>query len=290
MSTTVCPYPIIGAVREIDDVLGKNRVWHPAKDTKQEPLQLEFLKKFYAHRAVSELQTIPELEAIASFSAESINHWLAKRGSGTRLQRLPRGSFATACMLDVSSMWRTTGEVLRLPRMKTPGVILKQDVQCFTSKASPIDTFARVMTSSGDIVSMAPFSAKSTMRPFDLIAMVSNLNAKPCHDFEGVHFPMVDLTEEQDISWLQGMHTTDTAHALWYIAQSFQRTTFRMNQYGARAKSDAVVTVTRGMVHTPKPMLMIDETFLVWIQRRNLTHPLFVGYITPEAMRDPGIL
>lgn len=285
MSTTVCTYPIVGAVRKVDDILGPDRNWSATH-----PMQHMFLRDLYTGEALAELACIPELESIASKSHTDINRWLAERKFTIKLDRFPKDGFGTACMLDVAVQWLVTGEVRKLPGLRVPGVFLKEGVTIWTPWKSPLGTVARILTKTGDLVSMALFANGKGLEGFDLLELVSGLKCAANPDFAGVHFPMVDLDEQPDISWLQGMNTIDQNSEPWLIAQAKQQTKFKMNQFGARVKSAAAIGLMRSSAQRPKPPLVIDGPLLLWIERPGLTKPFLVAHITKSEMKDPGDL
>jgi hypothetical protein len=224
MSSTLCTYPIVGAVRKAADVLGADRMWLSTNQP-----QSHFLHRFYTDDALAELSCIPELESIASKSHTQINRWLADRKFDIKLDRFPKDGFGTACMLDVLVQWLVTGEVRPIkldggPRV--PGVYLKEGVSIWAAWKSPLGIVARIQTKSGDLVSMAHFANQKGLEGFDLLELVDGLKCTPSLDFEGVNFPMVDLDELPDISWLCGMHTVDENGDPWLIAQAKQQTKF----------------------------------------------------------------
>lgn len=286
MSETVCTYPIVGAVRKADDIIGKNRIWRGIN-----PTQLLFLKEFYTPEAVAEIAGIPELESIASFNAAEINHWLAERKFDIKLDPFPRHGFGTACMLDVVVQWLVTGEARPInlaTGQQVPGVFLKEGLSFFTSPAGP---GARISTKSGDIVSIMRFDNKQGLKGLDLALFIKTWHSQHINDYSGLYFPMVDLDQQPDISWLLEMETTGKDGHPYIIWQAKQQTKFRMNEVGARVKSAVAIGVMRGIsVHRPKPPLIVDGPFLIWIERPGLSHPFFVGHITPEGMKSPGSL
>jgi len=67
-----------------------------------------------------------------------------------------------------------------------------------------------------------------------------------------------------------------------------QQSSLKMNERGARAeavvKFEAIMSVRR----PPPPRdFVINEPFLMWVQRPGLSAPLFVAHITHEAWRRP---
>ena len=126
---------------------------------------------------------------------------------------------------------------------------------------------------------------------FDLVAMAEQLTnlSRPVSEFGGLVFPMVDLNQQVDVSWILNMQTSTDARTEAYISRAMQQTILKMNEKGARVKSEFVGGVMLG-TGSPieKPDMIIDAPFLVWFMRPLLKKPLFVGYIATEVWKDPG--
>lgn len=288
MSFTVCTYPIVGAVRKADDMLGPDRIWRA-----QNPHQQRFLSEFYTAGALADLRRTPEFESVASKSAAEINAWLATRKFSITLDPFPGDGFGTACMLDVLVSWLVTGDVRELTlasRQSVPGVLLSEGVTFAESRRRGI--IVCIQTKNGDIVRLTRADkAPEGLDLVDHVAVRASDYLKPNYDYAGVHFPMVDLDQKPDISWLVGLDTTDEAGDPWFIAQALQQTKFKMNQFGARVKSAAAVGVYRSTaVARPKLPLVIDGPFVIEVVRPGLERPFLTAHITPEDMKNPGDL
>jgi hypothetical protein len=147
---------------------------------------------------------------------------------------------------------------------------------------------AQLQTTSGDRVYMTRLDSASA--DFELLQYAQQLSGslQPIYKYSGVVFPMVDLKQEVDISWLLNLKTTSAKGEPVEITRALQETHLAMNQEGARAKSAVALEMLPGSAYQPKPDLVIDAPFLVWFQRPGLTKPLFVGYITEEDWKNPG--
>ena len=80
MSITVTTYPIVGAVKGVDAILGVDRNWKAVN-----AMQKEFLEKFFV-LGRNEAKDIKELETIASWKAEEINKFLSDRRFSIQLE------------------------------------------------------------------------------------------------------------------------------------------------------------------------------------------------------------
>lgn len=135
---------------------------------------------------------------------------------------------------------------------------------------------------------------KKPVMGFDLVAMAQGLsrNGRCVHEFEGLVFPMVTLDHRADIDWLVGMGTVELHNQPAWIDLAIQQTRLQMNDVGARAESAflgvSMVLSARWSWHRPKPDHVIKRPFLIWIERKGLSKPLFVGHITEEDWKNPG--
>ena len=80
MSTTTTIYPIISALVKAEDILGPQRSWQGINQT-----QKDFLKAFFTP-CRQESEAIPEIESLASFSADELNRFLHEHGFTIQLK------------------------------------------------------------------------------------------------------------------------------------------------------------------------------------------------------------
>jgi hypothetical protein len=287
-STTAVTYPIVMALKVAEKILGPDRPWVP-----QNKVQARFLKEIFEP---CRDESVPEIEGLASWDAKEINNFLARRKFGIRVpEPFPPLHFGTATVLDLLVKWINEGSV---GTVKTdppegrlfPGVCLWKGVSILRSKnhEKPI---ARLETKSGDRVFITEF--RHPREGLDLVGQAEELTARTStvRDYEGVLFPMVDLDQRVDISWMEGLSTTADTDESAIIASALQQTRFRMNKQGARAESAVALTLEiRGSLESQKikPPLLINEPFLIWFTRPGLSKPLFVGHIAEEDWRNPG--
>ena len=100
---TVVTYPIVAALVKAEDMLGKNRVWTPKNG-----MQSRFLADFF-RMCRNEVLGIPEIQSIASWSADEINTFLRQRGFDIQLQPFDSSTFGIASVLDVLVEWLRKG-------------------------------------------------------------------------------------------------------------------------------------------------------------------------------------
>lgn len=285
MSQTTATYPIVGAVKITEQILGPDRQWDALNDQ-----QKKFLADYF-NVCRTEIAKIPEIESLASKSADEINAFLCKRGFDIRLDPFDANEFGTASVLNVLVEWLQEGKRTTL-RAKSgrefPAVKLVSDFLVFSSNVHRHPVACLATKSSADWVFMTV--AEKPLDGFDLPETAMKISQSLDYlsgRYESLTFPMVDLDQKVDISWLKDMKTHDEAGWPWEIAKALQQTKFKMNEKGARAKS--AVAIGMRTLSIPE-RIVIDEPFLVWIERQGLSRPLFVGYITEDDWEDPGSL
>jgi hypothetical protein len=280
-------YPIVAALVKADDILGKNRLWTPING-----MQSRFLADFF-RICRNESLGIPEITSIASWSADEINTFLRQRGFDIQLQPFNSSTFGIASVLDLLVEWLEKGKKTSvkciLDQQWYDAARLKNAVKYLRSSVHrhPI---AAIATKTGDVVYMTKID--DIPDGFDLVAMaeqLANLSRPVIPEYGGLVFPMVDLNQQSDVSWILNMKTYREDRTEYYISQAVQQTILKMNEEGALAKSAFAGAVTLG-AKIPKEMpdMIIDAPFLVWFMRPLLNKPLFVGYIATEDWKNPG--
>jgi hypothetical protein len=285
-SLTSCPLTIVSAVRFADTILGPQRNWDPANEI-QKMFINDYLKPYGDVPA-----SLKEIESIAAYEAAIINEFLRRKGFSIQLDDFSPNEFGVASVLDLFAEWIHEGDeaiVFTPDQRQFPGVdIDKRGVKLFytSDHAHPV---ACLQTKSQDIVFMTMLE-KPPVDIFGLFNLAAKFseNLRNCDDFEGVRFPMVDLRQRVDISWLLGMSTYDAKGDPWSISQALQENRLRMNEIGARAQSAVALKIRcAGFL---KPPHNINKPFLIWFMRPGLPIPLFVGYITEADWKNPGDL
>lgn len=291
MSRTVVTYPIAGAVVAADEFLGPNRTWNPTNET-----QDRFLRSFFIP-CRDELPRIPELESMASRDHNALNQFLAKHGFNGSFEPFDPNKFGTASVLDVLVKWLMPGEetTLRTPEGKEyPAVLIEEHNPSSRFHNAPDEDSSNpiieLKTGSGDRVFL--YQVNTDLDGLNLVhyAMELTQGLTPSYaNYADLTFPMVDLKDKPDIGWLMGMSTVDEVNTPWVVEGAKQQTIFKMNQFGARAKS-AVEMVFAATAFVPRINVVIDQPFMVWIVRDGLNVPFFTGYITEEDWMNPGDL
>ncbi|HEY0754400.1 MAG TPA: hypothetical protein VGD98_10590 [Ktedonobacteraceae bacterium] len=292
MSNTTVVYPIVTALVKAEEIIGSQRAWQSANHTQELFLQ----ELFVPYR--EESGSIAEIESIAAFTADDINRFLRERGFSVKLKPFQQDGhgreFGVASVLDLLVSWLRPGTETTLTgqdKREYPAAHLPKAGCSFSQAEGHQYPIARLSTNSSTAVYLTRLDQPA--RDFELLNLARHLasSLKPIYDYDGVILPMVDLTQEVDISWLIDLSTSDKAGRSVKIAQAIQETHLALNPKGARAKSGVAMGVRVGAaMMLPKPDLLIDGPFLIWFERPELSVPLFVGYITEADWKNPGEL
>ncbi|HZR42553.1 MAG TPA: hypothetical protein VFB12_20700 [Ktedonobacteraceae bacterium] len=291
MTKTWAAYPIVAALVAAEQMegMGTDRQWQPANDTQQ-----HFLEHHFA-LCRDEVAGIPEIESLASWSYETINVFLRKRGLTLQLHPFGYPGFGVASVLDLFVRWEQQGEACIVRGVDShdyPAVrIDRKGVEFYqVGHKHPI---AALKTTSGDWVYLTMHDDEPTHQ-FDIDHQAEAFSQRlghPTTEYNGVIFPMVDLDQNVDIGWLLKLSTRAENGDHVEVEQALQQNILKINEVGARAKSAVAMELlpTAAMMH-PEPDLVINAPFLLWFERSGFSTPLFAGYITQEHWRNPGHL
>jgi len=284
-TSTLCVLPILGCLKAAGGHMeeAKGLIAEISPVTEQ---QREFLEMF--EDLMMAMGGIPELESRAHDDVQVINGWLKGRGFDIQLpdEGDPEG-FAVASILDMLLKWlhegRRTG-ITGATGEEFPGVRVDEGVTVSHLPAVHPHPVARVATKSGDTVcmSMVDEVPGGFAGLFLKVADLEKVKATS-HMHKGVCFPMVDLDERPDITWIQGLRFGHD----YYVKTAMQQTRFRMNEKGARAQSAAAMTIVRSCVRPRVQPHVIDRPFLLWIRRDGLEFPLFAALLCEDAWKEP---
>src|SRR3989338_8764552 len=288
MSKTCVTYPIVAALKKAEEFVKPVKNWRGSSFTCD-----RFLRDFLG-RCCREISRIPEIESIASKSADEINKFLADKGFDIQLNPFSSQEFGVASVLDMLVEWAEKGEATSVTRRNThdayPAVrIARGSYVDFLETKGHNHAIARLRTKSGDFVHMTILDyLPDNSGSFKLVEIAEELSEGDKSDnlIGGVVFPMVSLNQQVDISWLIGLRTTGANELSAIITQALQQTKLRMNEEGARAQSAVALGVLRGCL--PTYDYVIDWPFLFWITRPGISKPLFVAYVTEDDWKNPG--
>ncbi|MBI2124267.1 hypothetical protein HYT92_00595, partial [Candidatus Pacearchaeota archaeon] len=274
MSKTCVAYPIVAALKKAEEIVKPVEKWAANNEA-----QRVFLEEFFSE-CQEEISRIPEIESIASWSANVINKFLKERGFSIQLQPFDSLTFGVASVLDVLVEWLNKGDVTSIKKggVTYPAVRIESKHADFFEISTHKNPIVCLHTKSGDLVHMTILD--NAPDGFDMVEKAQELfKGEERYNFSSVVFPMVSLNQDVDISWLIGLRTKGADGQPAVITQALQQTKLRMNEEGARAQSAVAIAVFRGGF-SPEKQYVIDKPFLFWITRPGICKPLFVACVT----------
>lgn len=286
-SKTTTLYPIIEGISRAEDILGKNRNWLSQND-----LQQRFLDIFAKGR--DEVVTMQDiLESLVSWNVSDINEFLKKRGFDIKLEQGDGETFYLAAVLELLIYWIVSGTDIAIAAQNQEtyeGVLMDHEGLEYFGARSHQHPIVGLHTQSQDLVYMSMLDLP--LDGFDLLDKAQELSStmKPIYDYGDLVFPMVDLNQLVDVSWLLGMRTTAESGKKAKITQAKQQTIIKLNKDGALIKSGFAAAITLEAFIAVKPEHIIDRPFLFWVQRSGLSIPLVSAWIDFEDWKNPGSL
>src|SRR3989344_5162663 len=276
MSLAFSSYPVIGALLAAEDAL------HLLPDWGGNQQQKEFMQAHYGP-GHGDISKIPELKSRADKTVDPINQWLRENGFNIQLDSFSTsGGIAVASILKLLVQWLIPGDVVTI-RDQYPGVRIptKNSRATFFTASGHNDPIACLATqdTTNVYLTMSPPPA-TVLEMMDKIQQIRT-RRQYNEDYGAIRFPMVDLRQQPDMSWLSGMTTFDNAGVQAFIDQALMEVLFKMNEKGARAEVAFTASVLRSR-SIPAPYHIIDEPFRVRFERPDLALPLFGACITEE--------
>jgi hypothetical protein len=287
MSTTFSTHSIAAALVKAEDFLGSNREWITVN-----PKQEGFITRYFTSASRTDIESLREVIATeASWEdVDPVNRFLKSRGFDIQLNQIGPDEFAVAAILDMMVEWLEEGEYESISSASTgqryPGVCLGAGVDFFRS-AGTTDLVVRLQTKGGDYVYlvMAPPTEE-----VELIVHAQNILATltPDDEYQKVAFPQVNLSQEVDISWFQGMSTQMDSGRRAKVTQALMQNKLTMNTTGARAQSAVAMSIVLEccMVDDRK-MFTINRPFMVIFTRNGISAPVFVAHVTEGDWKSP---
>ena len=232
MSSSIVLWPIIKALCMASQFVGLDPAgWQSVNQTQQIFLENHFIKRDEASAFADK-----ELRAWASTDYQELNDILKRDGFDIQLSPVGEDSFGVVSILDVDFEWWNEGHETTIAHENTsyPAVRMGGGFKLFSAEnyTQPI---VRIKTKSNDTVWMTIADHDTPLHDFELLQWIESVqkSRKPNKElYDDVIFPMVDLDQQVDVTWLLDMTLPG-----WFIAQALQQTKFKMNHLGAHVKS-----------------------------------------------------
>ncbi len=302
MSFTAVILPILAALSIAEEKFLKlEDAWQTIN-----PKQQVLIERYWPFKAQLAKLLPEELRSMASLNIAEINKFLKDNGFDIQLKDRPNFDvdghpehFAVASILKIMLMWKKPGTetILKTDAGSYPAVSMRVERGAEFSIVRSLNGGEVLMmkAENGDSVYMQlhenSIHGNEPLREFELIEygkqLVSQEHIDLTYNYDAAVFPMVDLNQEVDISWLRGLTKSQ-----YSIDQALQQTKFQMNEKGAAAQSAvAIVGVfTTSHLDQKKPIFKIDKPFYLWIIRDGVCMPLFAAYIDTCDWKKPAKL
>jgi hypothetical protein len=284
MSTILTsPYTIPAALIRGEEVTGPGR-WQPVNEKQRAWLPTLDLARPKA-------LTLEEIKAILSGDAEVINQFFQENGSTIHLDPLAPNEFGVGIVLRWLVNWLHQGEVTELVGQNdqtypavfmnskeltnhyAPGIVRERAIQIPTR-----DGRDRVFLFKPHRNPADEFELLELARRFldEQIEMGGALTV----------FPMINAKVKGPLEWLLKMFKLTSNGHRFSIARGMRESLFQMDHVGASAVEYVAVVTTFESTGGPYEMV-IDEPFVVVVQREGLELPLFVAFLDYDSWKRP---
>jgi hypothetical protein len=302
---TITIHPILGCLQKAEDFLGKNRKWKPSVRGDNRKTQQDFINDILV--SVSDVDKINEMKSIADLDVNVINKFLKDEGFNIKLSPIPNGEgFAVASVMKILVEWIEKGksvDILTPNKKKYAGVqIDEENIKYHSSQFHSEPIASPAIKSKTDSVFITKINDKLLDviegGEFALLDWLKKVRRGLLSDFDSfsyLEFPCINYDQEVDISWLVGMNTISDRKSKFngdpmLISEAKQQTKFRMNEVGAKVESAVAMGMLRCCVSMPKKVkvpLVIDEPFLLWMERSGVSIPYFAGIFDYDVWNKP---
>lgn len=93
-----------------------------------------------------------------------------------------------------------------------------------------------------------------------------------------LQIPKFDLAMSHSYSSLLGVHLANKGFEGYFFAEAAQRLNFRLDESGAKVKSDAIIVLKKGSVIDFR-VLMLNSSFLLYIKKKDGRYPYLMMWI-----------
>lgn len=305
MSICTSAYSILKAL-EMARYLGQ--VQGPWQPSGANQLQQVFLNQIYPVAVEQAVKYTPDIEATATQSPQQLAQWFAQRGFNIQLNWSPP-NFGTGAILNVLAEYETPGTARKMVAkngqtydsvfMPTGRVNLLAPPQRYQNNPESVVVVTRTKNPGDHLWIM-----KSSDRPANTLDLI----VRGAEILSGSHpmatavmapspvasaeWPMVDLNQDDNIKWMQGIHGTGMQNRQpvpIILAEAVQKNVLKMNEAGARVKSATAMSFLCGAAAKPQQTthIKIDEPFYFMLVRRNMSLPYFCAYVDYADWKKP---
>ncbi len=241
-----------------------------------------------------------ELIATASNNYNLLNNVLATHGFSIRLNPFPTNGLGVVTIQKILVQWLfkgSNGTLTLNDSQKFPVVIMKNSTRepnmRFDKFGAEI-TVIQLVTKSNDLVYMAAKKDKPYFGhpptedeiSLEINAIKDAISSKKGQSsyYNELVFPMIDCKVEKQLDTLMGLR-----FGAYTVNQALQEIKFQMNEIGAKFETAVTVGMMRGSAPISQPTrYIINQPFLIWVEREEIIPTIFEGYMTMDYWKNPG--
>jgi hypothetical protein len=259
-----------------------------------------------------------ELKAYVARDAQTLNKILRDNGFSIQLQEFVNAqSIGIVAIQDILLKWLKAAKRITIPSGKKQYIGFHLDEHRMDVSFSgndvnkPTIVVAKISTQSHDkvycAVRMNMNSDKVVLVPFfegvaagltdhEVMHAVCEIREKlkdssqysNINRYNAIELPMIEYQAKPSVKWLIGLKFSPG----YEVAQALQEVIFKMNEFGARAKAAVAIELMKSVAPSPnsKVSLVVNQPFLLWIERPGMPLPIFAAYLPQKYWADPGSL
>lgn len=274
----------------------------PVNDTQKNFVTTQYMP--YVQKDMFSKFSAEELKAYASHDYQYLNDILKKSAFTIQLDPFPPTEMGIVAMQDIIIKWLLEGEETTIYSEGTEyeGAYLFNHVKFYTKPNDRSVVIVELITKTADKVY---FVTKRDGHMFkqdsDEETIATNLMQyrTALHDgtysssdhYDGVKFPMITYQKNPSVDWIKGLKFIGNSDP-YQIRQALQEVIFKMNEKGARAQAAFAMEMEcfSASVDLSIETLIIDKPFLLWIERPEVSMPIFADYMLKKYWANPGEL
>jgi len=294
-SITATFVPIISCLRKVEEFVVTPGEWVPQNDTQRKFISSRLQDKHELEmflNGTNENEPL-KIEGIASKKALDINEFLERHNFNISFEDFEKNKFGVASVMDALLNWEVKGRSTTL-KGQDGNVHAAVSIDLIdVVRSVNISPILYLPTTQREYQVGITVPERSIEDEFDLMDFIINTKERvTANNFglakysESVVFPKVDLDQETDVNWLEDMLYSPFPG--YRIDRAIQQVKFKMNEHGLHAKSGMGIRIETLGAH-PEP-LVIDRPFITWIEKDQISVPLFAGLINYGDWKDPGNL
>ncbi len=289
-SKLISLWSIVQCLIDAEKEIGKDRLWNSINSK-----QNRFLKLFKETRNVSCPFSSNELTTyFGLYSEEGINKFLKENNFDIQLKKFQpttnlQYSFGVASILKIILKWKKQLKNSSVFNEKTVieyNALYTDSVKFFKNNLKEI--IVCISTETNDKVYIQKFDKYIDIFNLHDKIKETKLSRKIIEDYGGCTFPEINYSSNIDILWIEEMWCKCQVFSeddIAIIIQALQQNKFKMDCIGVEIDSATAmeIQVISGSYSSTKPIFVINESFILWVERDNIDFPIFVGYFEEDS-------